>query len=195
MFFNSFFFEFSPFWPPITKAKSRFFWYFFENQRFHTLYFTVFIQLKSQFGGTFGSFGVILGLWGWLWVTFGSIWHRIGQMMRICAGLVGPKIENVHGTAARSKFLKDPPTESILDPAGGGSPGRDIERGKPLFRRKMGRQIPPRRLRPQGPGGFHHWPQDFKLMSLSDSRRSKSRHGTSDKTGSDGTGRGNVSNK
>ena len=39
-------------------------------------------------------------------------------MMRICAGLVGPKIENVHATAARSKFLKDPLNERILDPAG-----------------------------------------------------------------------------
>ena len=26
--------------------------------------------------------------------------------MRMCAGLVGPKIENMHATAARSKFLK-----------------------------------------------------------------------------------------
>ena len=33
-FFNSIFFEFSPFWPPKTKAKSRFFCYFFENVDF-----------------------------------------------------------------------------------------------------------------------------------------------------------------
>ena len=26
--------------------------------------------------------------------------------MRICAGLVGPKIGNMHATAARSRFLK-----------------------------------------------------------------------------------------
>ena len=34
MFFNSIFFEFSPFWPPKTKPKSRFFCYFFENVDF-----------------------------------------------------------------------------------------------------------------------------------------------------------------
>ena len=34
MFFNSTFFEFSPFWPPKTKAKSKFFCYFFENVDF-----------------------------------------------------------------------------------------------------------------------------------------------------------------
>ena len=34
MFFNSIFFEFSPFWPLKTKAKSRFFCYFFENVDF-----------------------------------------------------------------------------------------------------------------------------------------------------------------
>ena len=34
MFFNSTFFEFSPFWPPKTNAKSRFFCYFFENVDF-----------------------------------------------------------------------------------------------------------------------------------------------------------------
>ena len=39
-------------------------------------------------------------------------------MMHICAGLVGTKIENVHTTAARSKFLKNPPNERDLDPAG-----------------------------------------------------------------------------
>ena len=34
MFFNSIFFEFSPFWPPKTKPKSKFFCYFFENVDF-----------------------------------------------------------------------------------------------------------------------------------------------------------------
>ena len=34
MFFNSVFFEFSPFWPPKTKPKSRFFCYFFEGVDF-----------------------------------------------------------------------------------------------------------------------------------------------------------------
>ena len=34
MFFNSIFFEFSPFWPPKTKPKSRSFCYFFENVDF-----------------------------------------------------------------------------------------------------------------------------------------------------------------
>ena len=34
MFFISTFFEFSPFWPPKTKPKSRFFCYFFENVDF-----------------------------------------------------------------------------------------------------------------------------------------------------------------
>ena len=34
MFFNSTFFEFSPFWPPKTKPKSRFFCDFFENVDF-----------------------------------------------------------------------------------------------------------------------------------------------------------------
>ena len=34
MFLNSTFFEFSPFWPPKTKPKSKFFCYFFENVDF-----------------------------------------------------------------------------------------------------------------------------------------------------------------
>ena len=67
-----------------------------------------FIQLGGQVGVTlkafWGNFGVILGLRGWLWDTFGSLGHHIGQMMRICAGLVGPKSENVHATAATSGF-------------------------------------------------------------------------------------------
>ena len=57
--------------------------------------------------------------------------------MHACAVLVGLKSENVEKVLVFKAFLKGPPTESILNPGGGGSPGRDIERGKPLFRRKM----------------------------------------------------------
>ena len=35
MFFNSIFFEFSPFWPPKTKAKSKFFLLLFRKRRFY----------------------------------------------------------------------------------------------------------------------------------------------------------------
>merc|ERR1712159_436064 len=56
MFFNSIFFEFSPFWPPKTKAKSRLFCYFFENVDFMKIvlpsrrncYFSRFEPLKND---------------------------------------------------------------------------------------------------------------------------------------------------
>ena len=35
MFFNSIFFEFSPFWPPKTKPKSKFFLLLFRKRRFY----------------------------------------------------------------------------------------------------------------------------------------------------------------
>ena len=80
----------------------------FQKTLIFQIDFNDFIQLWGQVGVTlkafWGNFGVILGLRGWLWDTFGSLGHHIGQMMRICAGLVGPKSEKVHATAATSEF-------------------------------------------------------------------------------------------
>ena len=55
-------------------------------------------------GALGGHFGITLGTLGWLGVTCGSLWDHFGHMMRICAGLIGLKSENMHATAARSKI-------------------------------------------------------------------------------------------
>ena len=55
------------------------------------------------------DFGVTLGaFWGHFGVTLGiDVDFDVNANLRhICAGLVGPKIENVLPTTARSKFLK-----------------------------------------------------------------------------------------
>ena len=71
---------------------------------------------------------------------------EMASVMGICAGLVGPKSENVEKVLVFKAFLngKQRGDCDLVSLRGGvgGSPGRDIERGKPLFRRKMGRRIP-----------------------------------------------------
>ena len=53
--------------------------------------------------------------------------------------MVGMKSENVHGTHATSKIKRATPRMSHSDSAVWDPPGRDLERGKPLFRRKKGK--------------------------------------------------------
>ena len=77
----------------------------------------------------------------------------MARVMGICGGLVGPKTENVDFSLVLIVVLKRGGRRARFR-SGGGSPGRDLERGKALFRRKKGREEPSRRLRPQGPGGF-----------------------------------------
>ena len=65
--------------------------------------------------------------------------------MRICAGLVGPKIENMHATVARSRFLKGQMRGDVVRRAYigrlVGGPGTDIGRVKRLFQRGY-REVP-----------------------------------------------------
>ena len=56
----------------------------------------------EHFGVTFGSSWVYEGGFGSL---LGSLGHHIMQMMCICAGLVGPKSENVHAISATTGVL------------------------------------------------------------------------------------------
>ena len=70
----------------------------------------------------------------------------MARVMGTYGGLVGPKTENVEKPVVLpllfEEHLKGATTKTLFWGDGGGSPGRDIERGKPLFRRRMGRQIP-----------------------------------------------------
>ena len=50
-------------------------------------------------------------------------------MMHACAVLVGLKSENVEKVLVFKAFLKGPPTESILNPGGGGVPGERYREG------------------------------------------------------------------
>ena len=62
------------------------------------------VNLGALWGAVGGHFGITLGTWGWLGVTFGSLWDHFGHMMHIGSGLIGLKSENMHATAARSKI-------------------------------------------------------------------------------------------
>ena len=57
-------------------------------------------------GALWGHAGVILGILGWLSVTFGLVFDHFGHMMCTCAGLVGPKSENVEKVYVFEAFLK-----------------------------------------------------------------------------------------
>ena len=59
-----------------------------------------FLAYEGDVGTTLGS----------LWDKFGHIKRRIAGVMRIGAGLVGLRSENMHATAARSKIQRGPAT-------------------------------------------------------------------------------------
>ena len=63
----------------------------------------------------------------------------MARVMGTCGGLVGPKTENVEKGLVLKVFLKGKESGDCDLVILGRVPGRDIERGKPLFRRKMGR--------------------------------------------------------
>ena len=99
----------------------------FQKTLIFPIGFNDFMQLYGQLGSTLGAlgghFGITLGALGWLGVTCGSLWDHFGHMMRICAGLIGLKSENMHATAARSKSKRatrtpgkvcDPPSRIVL---------------------------------------------------------------------------------
>ena len=53
--------------------------------------------------------------------------------MSICRGLRGVKTENVEKGLVLKEFLKGGGAKGCFGGSGWGSPGRDLERGKPLF--------------------------------------------------------------
>ena len=118
------------------------------------------------FGMFWRHFGVTLGLlWGYCWVTLGSFFAYKGHFESLWChvGLTLASLVDPNGRTSR-KYIFFP---CILRPQGWsaenesfqggglGPPGRDLERGKPLLRRRGTRNVNiSRRLRPQGLGGF-----------------------------------------